>query len=109
VLDNCTLAPVRVHGTPKAEAEQRARDLLDQLWAPPTRVRLVGVGVSGFDDVFDQLSLFEDADETEEKATPQRDLRQLSEVTDRLRERFGTDAVKWGRDLRLGDAARHHD
>jgi polar amino acid transport system ATP-binding protein len=30
VLDNCTLAPVRVHGTPKAEAEQRARDLLDQ-------------------------------------------------------------------------------
>ena len=86
-----------------------ARDLLDQLWAPPTRVRLVGVGVSGFDDVFDQLSLFEDAEDTEEKATPQRDLRQLSEVTDRLRERFGTDAVKWGRDLRLGDAAHHHD
>ena len=28
VLDNCTLAPRRVHGVPKAEAEQRARDLL---------------------------------------------------------------------------------
>ena len=28
VLDNCTLAPRRVHGTSKAEAEQRARDLL---------------------------------------------------------------------------------
>jgi polar amino acid transport system ATP-binding protein len=28
VLDNCTLAPRRVHGIPKAEAEQRARDLL---------------------------------------------------------------------------------
>jgi polar amino acid transport system ATP-binding protein len=30
VLDNCTLAPRRVHGVPKAEAEQRARDLLEQ-------------------------------------------------------------------------------
>jgi len=28
VLDNCTLAPRRVHGVPKREAEQRARDLL---------------------------------------------------------------------------------
>ena len=30
VLDNCTLAPVRVHGTSTAEAEERARDLLGQ-------------------------------------------------------------------------------
>jgi polar amino acid transport system ATP-binding protein len=30
VLDNCTLAPRRVHGVPKREAEQRARDLLGQ-------------------------------------------------------------------------------
>jgi polar amino acid transport system ATP-binding protein len=30
VLDNCTLAPRRVHGVPKDEAEQRARDLLGQ-------------------------------------------------------------------------------
>jgi polar amino acid transport system ATP-binding protein len=28
VLDNCTLAPRRVHGVPKAEAEERARGLL---------------------------------------------------------------------------------
>ncbi len=28
VLDNCTLAPRRVHGVPKAEAQQRAHDLL---------------------------------------------------------------------------------
>ena len=28
VLDNCTLAPRRVHGVPKPEAEERARDLL---------------------------------------------------------------------------------
>jgi polar amino acid transport system ATP-binding protein len=30
VLDNCTLAPRRVHGVPKREAEERARDLLGQ-------------------------------------------------------------------------------
>lgn len=30
VLDNCTLAPRKVHGLSKAEAEQRARDLLAQ-------------------------------------------------------------------------------
>jgi polar amino acid transport system ATP-binding protein len=28
VLDNCTLAPRRVHGVPRAEAESRARELL---------------------------------------------------------------------------------
>jgi polar amino acid transport system ATP-binding protein len=30
VLDNCTLAPRKVHGLTKADAEQRARDLLTQ-------------------------------------------------------------------------------
>jgi len=30
VLANCTLAPRRVHGVPKAEAEARARELLDR-------------------------------------------------------------------------------
>ena len=30
VLDNCTLAPRRVHGVPKKEAEDHARGLLDQ-------------------------------------------------------------------------------
>ena len=30
VLDNCTLAPRRVHGLSKAEAEQRAHELLDR-------------------------------------------------------------------------------
>jgi len=28
VLDNCVLAPIRVHGVPRAEATRRARDLL---------------------------------------------------------------------------------
>jgi ABC-type polar amino acid transport system ATPase subunit len=31
VLDNCTLAPIRAHGKPRAAAETLARDLLDRL------------------------------------------------------------------------------
>ncbi|HEX3930255.1 MAG TPA: amino acid ABC transporter ATP-binding protein [Nocardioides sp.] len=44
VLGNCTLAPRRVHGVPRAEAEQRARDLLarfglaDQVEKHPDRM-----------------------------------------------------------------------
>ncbi|MCY7395644.1 MAG: amino acid ABC transporter ATP-binding protein [Nocardioides sp.] len=30
VLENCTLSPRRVHGVPRAEAEQRARELLER-------------------------------------------------------------------------------
>jgi polar amino acid transport system ATP-binding protein len=30
VLDNCVLAPMRVHGVPRREATQRARDLLER-------------------------------------------------------------------------------
>ena len=32
VLENCTLAPRRVHGLPKAQAEERARELLARFW-----------------------------------------------------------------------------
>jgi polar amino acid transport system ATP-binding protein len=35
VLDNCTLAPRRVHGLTRAAAEERARDLLDQFGLAP--------------------------------------------------------------------------
>jgi polar amino acid transport system ATP-binding protein len=35
VLDNCTLAPRRVHGLTRAAAEERARNLLDQFGLAP--------------------------------------------------------------------------
>ena len=35
VLDNCTLAPRRVHGLTRTAAEERARDLLDQFGLAP--------------------------------------------------------------------------
>lgn len=70
-----------------------ARDLLPSLWRPGTPVRLVGVAVSGFDAAPQQLSLFQDEGDTS--------IRNLSKVTDQLRERFGKDAITYGRDLRL--------
>lgn len=71
-----------------------ARELLDGLWREGTPVRLVGVGLSGFDDVAEQLSLFQEPEDDGDKQA-------LAEVTDRLRARFGSDALTFGRDFRL--------
>ena len=77
-----------------------AASLLDELWQPGMRVRLLGVGVSGFDGGrASQMSLF--GDETPEGEG--RDRSALGRVTDALRERFGDDAVSYGRDLRFKD------
>ena len=73
-----------------------ALDLLGELWSPGTAVRLLGVGVSGFDEAGPtQLSLFEAA------SAPTGERAALGRVTDALRERFGDDAVSYGHDLRL--------
>lgn len=70
-----------------------ARELLPTLWGEGTPVRLVGVAVSGFDAPPVQMSLFSSQDAPEDDPLPQ--------VTDRLRARFGNDAIRYGRDLRL--------
>ncbi len=70
-----------------------ARELLDGLWREGTPVRLVGVGMSGFDAAPEQMSLF-----GKERT---KDLESLSRVTDQLRERFGNDVISYGRDYRL--------
>ncbi|MDR2956748.1 MAG: DNA polymerase IV [Coriobacteriales bacterium] len=75
-----------------------AISLLPQIWRPGDAVRLVGVGISGFDIGTDstdlQLSLFE---------TPVEDTKSgpLAEATDRVRDRFGEYAVSCGRDFRF--------
>ena len=71
-----------------------AKELLDGLWKAGTPVRLVGVGMSGFDKATEQLSLFGENDDASDK-------RALAEVTDRLRQRFGNDILTYGRDFRL--------
>lgn len=70
-----------------------ARDLLPTLWSEGTPVRLVGVAVSGFDAPPRQMSLFSQEEATDDDRLP--------EVTDKLRARFGDDAITYGRDLRL--------
>ncbi len=72
-----------------------ARNLLDELWKPGMPVRLVGVAMSGFDERPTQLSLFGD------DQRPDEGRRALAVATDRVRARFGADALSYGRDLRL--------
>ena len=79
-----------------------AVDLLGGLWREGEHpVRLVGVGISDFSDGQGQrMGLFE---ETTESAGAHRDQATLSKLTDALRDRFGDDAVSYGRDLRFRD------
>lgn len=75
-----------------------ARTLLEKLWTDGMPVRLLGVEVSHFGAAQPfQLDLFADEEEIERKAT----LRRLHITTDELKERFGDDAVAFGRDLKL--------
>lgn len=78
-----------------------ARELLKGLWREGTGVRLVGVGLGGFDGTRpQQLGLFSDAGTLAEDARA-RDTRALSTATDDIRRRFGDDALSYGRDLRF--------
>lgn len=104
-----------------------ARALLGSVWQPGTALRLIGVGVSGFDQTSEQLDLlsaFEEAEgtgldqEDEAKGGKEGDThrhrkgstaslpasiahRNLIEATDKVRDRFGDDAVNYGRELRF--------
>ncbi len=78
-----------------------AQELLDEVWAPGMPVRLLGVGLTGFDHADahpEQLGLFGDVGTG---GSVGRDRSALSEVTDSLRDRFGDDALAYGRDLRF--------
>ncbi len=75
-------------------------EMLDDLWQPGMALRLVGVAVTGFDcdHSAEQLQLFElDGEEAIEKASQSN----LQAATDKVKERFGEGALKYGRELRL--------
>ena len=81
-------------GTP-TELEQvifdQAARLLDKAWDRRRQVRLIGVGVTKFETEDRQLSLFEGAgDGRIEK------LRRLSQSVDRIREKYGDEAIRRG-------------
>jgi DNA polymerase IV len=61
--------------------------LFNQNWKPGTLVRLVGVGVSGFDLQPTQLSLWDSPSERQMR---------LQQAVDALRQKYGGDAIKKG-------------
>jgi DNA polymerase-4 len=64
--------------------------LFDQTWPPGKRVRLVGVGVTGFDTSAYQLGLWD---------APPEETHRLQETLDELRDRFGREAIRRGSQL----------
>ena len=86
--------------------------MIDEVWKPGMRVRLVGVGVSGFvPHISEQTSLFMpfEVQETDNRAHPHADLEQfnidassgksLAGATDKVKDRFGENAVFFGKEL----------
>jgi DNA polymerase-4 len=69
---------------------EAAHHLFEQTWPPGKRVRLVGVGVSGFETPAFQLSLWDPAPETGPS---------LQSTLDDLRQRFGDEAIRRGSEL----------
>ena len=79
-----------------------AEGLLAGLWTPGTCVRLLGVGVSGFEPVYLQMGLEEDGDVEDERR------RALTTSLDEVRGRYGEDVVRFGVEER-GRALRIHE
>ncbi len=75
------------------EIERLALELFHNVWTRGQAVRLIGVGVSGFDDGEQQMALWQD-----EAASDQR--RRLQSTLDDLRSRFGEHIIQRGSDLK---------
>ena len=71
------------------------KGLIGQIWHPGDSVRLVGLSISGFADRDTQMGLFEQDDVTK-KGSPE-----LISAADKVRDRFGDDKLKFGRQLKL--------
>jgi DNA polymerase-4 len=72
---------------------EAALALFQQNWPAGRPVRLIGVGISGFEQPHHQLGLWDDPAEIDHR-------RRLQSTLDNLRDRFGDDAIKRGSDLR---------
>jgi DNA polymerase-4 len=70
---------------------EAARGLLHKVWVAGGAVRLIGVGVSGFEDMPVQRSLWDDASDAQQT--------KLESALDDLRDRFGNGVIKRGSEL----------
>lgn len=77
-----------------SEIYAAALRLFEKNWPDGKPVRLIGVGISGFEQPARQLGLWD---------APDRPSERLQSALDDLRERFGDDAVRRADDLRRGD------
>jgi DNA polymerase IV len=88
-----------------------ARELVRAAWTPGIGLRLLGVGLSGFEDRGVQLGLDLDSPsaqiESDQKAETRR--ADLIRGVDKVRERFGSDSLRFGRDLRRSNEAEKKD
>jgi nucleotidyltransferase/DNA polymerase involved in DNA repair len=88
--------------------------LVHEVWSPGIGLRLLGVGVSGFSDRAEQMGLFEEAADgsavdrrsgVPEDFHASRPQERLLRGIDAVRERFGDDAVRTGREMQARPAA----
>ncbi|NTW27933.1 MAG: DNA polymerase IV [Coriobacteriia bacterium] len=82
-----------------------ARELLASAWSPGIGLRLLGVGLSGFDEKATQLNLLEGLGHsaTADEASPRPE--RLVRSIDSVRDKFGEKAIRFGRDMRTHSAA----
>ena len=80
--------------------QEKLHVMLDEIWQPGMALRLVGVAVTGFDgdEAPEQLNLFGGEGTAADSAADHHD---LLAATDKVKERFGESALKFGRELRL--------
>lgn len=99
-------------------------EMLDELWTPGEKLRLVGVGISGFDGEPVQTSLFDSSEFSESNQSPDRPMSdikkpakrnadkqspliahakknsKLLEANDLIAQRFGEGAVRFGHEMK---------
>ena len=71
-----------------------AKHLIDEIWRPGDSVRLVGLGISGFEAHDEQLGLFADEELPAGNA-------ELLSAADKIRDKFGDGMLKFGRELKI--------
>jgi DNA polymerase-4 len=76
-----------------------ARELIRSAWSPGIGLRLLGVGISGFDDKAVQLDLLSSPDEAPKTLQPE-ERERLVRGIDAVKERFGDAAVRFGREVK---------